>query len=98
MPPDAHARVAAPQANGGATILRRGYSYDNGTNHEGERDAGLLLLLYQRDPRRQLIPLQRHLAERDALTRFTRPVGSGVFAILPGAGAGRMVAHDLLSQ
>jgi len=30
VPPDAHARVAAPLANDGATVLRRGYSFDNG--------------------------------------------------------------------
>lgn len=85
VPPDAHARVAAPQANAGVTILRRGYSYDNGLDNQGERDAGLLLLLYQHDPRRQFVPLQRQLAEHDALTRFTRPVGSAIFAIPPGA-------------
>jgi deferrochelatase/peroxidase EfeB len=92
VPPNAHARVAAPRANAGATILRRGYSYDNGGG-----DAGLLLLLYGRDPRRQFIPLQRHLAHRDALTPFTRPVGSAVFAIPPGATPGRPVAADLLT-
>ena len=97
VPPDAHARVAAPEANAGATILRRGFSYDNGRDATGERDAGLLLLLYQRDPRRQFIPLQRRLAEHDALTRFTRPVGSAIFAIPPGTTTGRSLAHDLLA-
>ncbi len=98
VPPDAHARVAAPQANAGATILRRGYSFDNGIDDQLKRDAGLLLLLYQRDPRRQFIPLQSRLAERDALTRFTRPVGSAVFGIPPGAAAGQTLAHDLVSR
>ena len=83
IPPDAHARLASPRSNGGITLLRRGYSYDNGD------DAGLLLLLYQRDPRRQFIPLQRRLSEHDALTRLTRPVGSAIFAIPPGTSAGR---------
>jgi deferrochelatase/peroxidase EfeB len=97
IPPDAHARVAAPEANAGATILRRGYSFDNGRDATGARDAGLLLLLFCRDPRRQFVPLQRRLAERDALARFTRPVGSAVFAIPPGTTAGRSLAHDLLA-
>ena len=97
IPPDAHARLAAPQSNGGATVLRRGYSYDNGCDAHGRRDAGLLLLLYQSDPRRQFVPLQRRLAEHDALTRFTSPVGSAIFAIPPGALPGQPLAHDLLA-
>jgi deferrochelatase/peroxidase EfeB len=98
LAPDAHARLASPRANAGATLLRRGYSYDNGTDAEGRRDAGLLLLLYGRDPRRQYIPVQRRLSEADALTPFTRPVGSAVFAIPPGARAAEAVAGDLLSE
>ena len=96
VPPNAHARLAAPEANVGATLLRRGYSYDNAP-HEGERDEGLLLLLFARDPRRQFVPLQRRLAERDALAPFTRAVGSAVFAIPPGARPGQALAHELLS-
>jgi deferrochelatase/peroxidase EfeB len=95
VPPDAHARVAAPQP-GEAPLLRRGYSFDDGVDEHGDRDAGLLLLLYQRDPRRQFIPLQRRLAESDALRRHTRPVGSAIFAIPPGARPGQALAHDLL--
>jgi deferrochelatase/peroxidase EfeB len=94
VPPDAHARVAAPQP-GEAPLLRRGYSFDDGVDEHGDRDAGLLLLLYQRDPRRQFIPLQRRLAESDALRRHTRPVGSAIFAIPPGAPPGQALAHDL---
>jgi deferrochelatase/peroxidase EfeB len=95
VPPDAHARVAAPQP-GEAPLLRRGYSFDDGVDERGDRDAGLLLLLYQRDPRRQFIPLQRRLAESDALRRHTRPVGSAIFAIPPGARPGQALAHDVL--
>jgi deferrochelatase/peroxidase EfeB len=96
VPPDAHARVAAPRA-GEAPLLRRGYSFDEGVDERGERDAGLLLLLYQRDPRRQFVPLQRRLAAADALTRYTRPVGSAIFAIPPGARPGRALADELLA-
>ena len=97
VPLDAHARVAAPRANGGATILRRGYSYDNGPDAHGERDAGLLLLLFGHDPRRQFIPLQRRLAEHDALTQFTRPIGSAIFATPPGTERGQALAYNLLA-
>jgi Dyp-type peroxidase family len=91
VPADAHARVAAP-LEGESPLLRRGYSFDDGAG-----DAGLLLLLYQRDPRRQYIPLQRRLAAGDALAPFTRPVGSAIFAIPPGARPGQPIAHDLLA-
>lgn len=94
--PDAHARLANPRANGGLTVLRRGYSYDDGPDTKGRADAGLMLLLYQRDPCRQFIPLQRRLAQRDALTRFTRTVGSAIFAVPPGAEPGQHLGHQLM--
>jgi len=97
VPPDPHARVASAQANSGASILRRGYSYDNGLDPAGERDAGLLLLLFGRDPRRQFTPLRRRLDEYDALARYTRAVGSAIFAIPPGTTPGCCLAHDLLA-
>jgi deferrochelatase/peroxidase EfeB len=95
---DAHARLAAPRSNEGAAMLRRAYSYDHGTNPDGRRDAGLLLLVYQRDPRRQFVPVQRRLAEHDALSRFSRPVGSAVFAIPPGTHPGGFIADRLLDE
>ena len=98
IPVDAHARLAAPESNAGIRILRRGYSYDNGRDSNGRPDAGSLLLLYGRDPRRQYVPLQRRLAEHDALNRFTEPVGSAIFAIPPGAPRGRLLAHELFDR
>jgi deferrochelatase/peroxidase EfeB len=91
LPPDSHIRLAAPRANEGAAILRRSYNFDN-----GDGDAGLLLMTYQRDPRRQFVPLQRRLAEHDALSRFTRHTGSAVFAIPPGARPGGFIAEGLV--
>ena len=56
----------------------RGYAFD----------AGLFFMAYQRDPRRQFVPVQRRLAERDALTPYTKHVGSAAFAVPPGARPG----------
>lgn len=92
IPLDAHARVATPRSNGGVALLRRSYSYDNGRDPAtGERDAGLVFMAFQRDPRRQFVPVQERLAAGDALSRFTRHVGSAVFAIPPGAQPGGFV-------
>ncbi|MGW3492896.1 iron uptake transporter deferrochelatase/peroxidase subunit [Streptomyces sp. NPDC001020] len=84
MKPTAHVRLAHPDANGGITILRRGYSFTDGTDGLGRLDAGLFFLAYQRDPRKGFIPLQRKLAASDALNEYIQHVGSAVFAIPPG--------------
>lgn len=84
MKPDAHVRLSHPDANGGITILRRGYSFTDGTDGLGRLDAGLFFLAYQRDPRNGFIPLQRKLAASDALNQYIQHVGSAVFAVPPG--------------
>ncbi|MFB9351428.1 iron uptake transporter deferrochelatase/peroxidase subunit, partial [Streptomyces heliomycini] len=83
MKPDAHVRLAHPDANAGATILRRGYSFTDGTDGLGRLDAGLFFLAYQRDPRTGFIRIQRNLAD-DALNEYIQHVGSAVFAVPPG--------------
>ncbi|MGW9023302.1 iron uptake transporter deferrochelatase/peroxidase subunit [Streptomyces sp. NPDC055722] len=84
MKPDAHVRLAHPDANNGITILRRGYSFTDGTDGLGRLDAGLFFLAYQRDVRNGFIPLQRKLSASDALNEYIQHVGSAVFAIPPG--------------
>ena len=83
MLPDAHVRLAHPDSNGGATLLRRGYSFTDGTDGLGRLDAGLFFLAYQRDVRRGFIPVQRNLAT-DALNEYIQHVGSAIFAVPPG--------------
>ncbi|MFF4485489.1 iron uptake transporter deferrochelatase/peroxidase subunit [Streptomyces sp. NPDC001544] len=84
MKPDAHVRLAHPDSNNGITILRRGYSFTDGTDGLGRLDAGLFFLAYQRDVRKGFIPLQRKLAGHDALNEYIQHVGSAVFAVPPG--------------
>ncbi|MFG2548561.1 iron uptake transporter deferrochelatase/peroxidase subunit [Streptomyces sp. NPDC048581] len=83
MLPDAHVRLAHPDSNDGATILRRGYSFTDGTDGLGRLDAGLFFLAYQRDPRTGFIRVQRNLA-LDSLNEYIQHVGSALFAIPPG--------------
>jgi dye decolorizing peroxidase len=88
VPADAHVRLAAPAANGGAAMLRRGFSYADGVLADGSPDAGLLFLAFQADPARGFVPVQRSLARGDGLTRFLRHEASGLYAVLPGVPAG----------
>jgi deferrochelatase/peroxidase EfeB len=83
MLPDAHVRLAHPDSNHGATILRRGYSFTDGTDGLGRLDAGLFFLAYQRDVRKGFVQIQRNLAP-DALNEYIQHVGSAVFAVPPG--------------
>ncbi|MEV6947356.1 iron uptake transporter deferrochelatase/peroxidase subunit [Streptomyces sp. NPDC051172] len=84
MKPTAHVRLAHPDSNNGITILRRGYSFTDGTDGLGRLDAGLFFLAYQRDVRGGFIPLQRRLSATDALNEYIQHVGSAVFAVPPG--------------
>ncbi len=94
IPFDAHIRLASQGYNGGERILRRGYSYVDGLDGQHPR-GGSFFLCYQRDPRAQFIPIQRRLS-RDALNRFTKHVGSAIFACPPGARPGGYVGEGLL--
>ncbi|MFE2527650.1 iron uptake transporter deferrochelatase/peroxidase subunit [Streptomyces sp. NPDC059382] len=84
MKPDSHVRLAHPDTNAGATILRRGYSFTDGTDGLGRLEAGLFFLAYQRDVRTGFIPVQTSLARADALNEYVQHVGSALFAIPAG--------------
>lgn len=84
MLPTAHVRLAHPDTNGGAKLLRRGYSFTDGTDGLGRLDAGLFFLAYQRDVHKGFIPVQRSLAASDDLNEYIQHVGSALFAIPPG--------------
>ena len=85
IPVDAHVRLAAHEQNDGLRILRRGYSFTDGTDPAtGELDAGLFFICYQKDPRTQFVPLQRKLGLNDALNEYIEHNSSAVFACPPG--------------
>jgi len=107
IPENAHVRLAAPETNDGAQILRRSYSYDNGVGFVAERwppwrqgmefDAGLLFMCYQRDPRTGFSKLFDKMAKFDMMNQFVTHVGGGVFACPPGAEPGRPIAEALMA-
>ncbi|MGV9380989.1 iron uptake transporter deferrochelatase/peroxidase subunit [Nonomuraea sp. NPDC003707] len=81
---DAHVRLAHPTSNGNAHLLRRGYNFVDGSDGLGRLDAGLFFIAYQRDPRKQFVPVQMNLAKHDALNEYIKHVSSGLFACPPG--------------
>ncbi len=108
IPDTAHVRLAAPDSNNGAVLIRRAFSYNNGTTQFTERwppwrqaleyDAGLLFLGYQRDPRTAFLPINSRLSINDALNQFTTHTASAVFALPAGApGPGHWVGEGLFA-
>ena len=95
--PDAHVRVVHPSRHGGARMLRRGYTFVDGTDDLGGLDAGLFFLAYVRDPDTHFIPIQGAMARSDALTEYLEPTGSALFAVPPGAGPGEFVGRALFA-
>lgn len=81
---------------GKVKILRRGYSYSSGLDaRTGQLDAGLLFICFNRDPRKQFIPMQQKLASVDLLNEYITHVGSGLYACLPGASEGGYIGDTL---
>ncbi|MFE9688682.1 iron uptake transporter deferrochelatase/peroxidase subunit [Micromonospora sp. NPDC005806] len=80
----AHVRLAHPSQNNGAHLLRRGYNFVDGSDGLGRLDAGLFFIAYQRDPRKQFVPIQTRLSRNDAMNEYLRHVSSGLFACPPG--------------
>jgi deferrochelatase/peroxidase EfeB len=105
IPESAHVRLANATTNGGAEILRRGYSYNDGVDFTAERwppwrqgmeyDAGLLFVCYQRDPRTGFIRIFENMAKLDMLNQFVTHTGGGLFACPGGAREGEFIGQRL---
>jgi deferrochelatase/peroxidase EfeB len=89
IPEIAHVRLAHPDSNDGARLLRRGYNFVDGSDGLGRLNAGLFFIAYQRDPRRQFVPVQRQLARHDIMNEYIRHVSSGLFACPAGVRDGQ---------
>ncbi|MFE0700160.1 iron uptake transporter deferrochelatase/peroxidase subunit [Streptomyces sp. NPDC058872] len=96
IPDNAHARISAPEQNGGAAMLRRPFSFHDGIGPDGEPDAGLLFVCWQADPLKGFVPVQRKLDRGDALSAFIRHETSGLFAVPGGPAKGEYVGQRLL--
>jgi deferrochelatase/peroxidase EfeB len=97
IPAGAHIRLAARENNGGTQILRRAYNFNDGLLEAGQLNAGLFMIIFQKDPRHQFVALQRKLGAHDALNEYITHVGSGLFACPPGIGHDRYWGEQLLA-
>ncbi|MFD3805401.1 iron uptake transporter deferrochelatase/peroxidase subunit [Streptomyces sp. NPDC058611] len=93
---NAHARISAPEQNGGAAMLRRPFSFHDGIGADGAPDAGLLFVCWQADPLRGFVPVQRKLDRGDALSEFIRHESSGLYAVPAAPRPGEYVGQRLL--
>jgi deferrochelatase/peroxidase EfeB len=84
VPEVAHVRLAHPEQNKGARMLRRGYNFVDGSDGLGRLNAGLFFISYQRDAHKQFVPVQTQLARHDIMNEYIRHVSSGLFACPPG--------------
>lgn len=79
-----HVRLAHPDSNGGAQLLRRGYNYTDGIDtRTGTLAAGLFFMAYQKNAHDQFARIQNNLAQ-DALNEYISPISSSLWAVPPG--------------
>ncbi|MGW4807669.1 Dyp-type peroxidase [Kitasatospora sp. NPDC004272] len=89
IPAGAHVRLSSPRLDGGARMLRRGWSYD-----DAPADRGLLFCAFMSDPA-LFTRVQTRLAERDALAPFLAHTASAVAWVLPGVREGGVLGEGL---
>lgn len=94
IPMNAHVRLA--HGDGSVKILRRSFSYSSGMDHKtGQLDAGLLFICFNRDSRKQFIPMQQKLGQSDLLNEYIVHTGSALFACFPGVREGGYIGESL---
>ncbi|MDN4477721.1 Dyp-type peroxidase [Demequina sp. SYSU T00039] len=100
--PAAHA-ARARETDPARRIVRLSYSYDDDVEpgaldslgRPAVSNVGLLFGSWQADVAAQYVPVQDRLAEADLMNTWTTPIGSAVFAVLPGCEQGGFVGETL---
>jgi deferrochelatase/peroxidase EfeB len=92
--PLSHVGLAARENNDGVMIRRRSYNYTDGLDANGQLNAGLLFVSYQKDPQ-DFIRLQNRLGANDLLNEYIRHIGSAIFAVPPAPKEGHYIGQAL---
>ncbi len=95
--PHSHLALANPQHNDGVRMLRRGYNYVDGSTSLGRLAAGLFFVAFVTDPRTHYIPMQTKLAANDLMSEYLQHIGSGLWAVPPGAREGEFLGQALFA-
>jgi deferrochelatase/peroxidase EfeB len=82
--PTSHVALGHPAHNSGRHLLRRGYTFTDGSDALGRLDAGLFFIAFVTDPRTHYIPMQTTMARDDLLSEYLVHTGSGLWAVPPG--------------
>lgn len=96
IPPSSHI-ARARRRNEREQFLRRAYNYDDPPVPGQTSNSGLIFAAYQRDIDTQFLPAQQRLDDHDALNGWTTPIGSAVYAVLPGIKDGDYLGSSLLT-
>jgi deferrochelatase/peroxidase EfeB len=94
--PLSHVALAARENNDGMMIRRRSYNYTDGLDANGQLNAGLLFISYQKDPQ-DFIVLQNRLGAHDLLNEYIRHIGSAIFAVPPAPAEGHYIGQSLFN-
>lgn len=94
VPRRSHIRLGNPRTPGTGRILRRGFSYLNGTDQSGALDQGLLFLAFQRSLTNGFLAAQQRL-DGEPMEDYIKPVGGGLFFIPPGPGPDGWIGDGL---
>jgi len=94
--PLSHVGLAARENNDGIMIRRRPYNYTDGLDANGQLNAGLLFISYQKDPQ-YFVRLQNRLGAHDLLNEYIRHIGSAIFAVPPAPAEGHYIGQSLFS-
>jgi deferrochelatase/peroxidase EfeB len=92
--PLSHVGLAARENNDGTMIRRRSYNYTDGLDANGQLNAGLLFVSYQKDPQ-AFVRLQNRLGAHDLLNEYIRHIGSAIFAVPPAPAEGHYIGQSL---
>jgi deferrochelatase/peroxidase EfeB len=97
LPPASHVALTSPKVNNNQRLYRRGYSFLDGVVSGAAAPAvGLMFICYNKDPRKQFIPIQRRIAGHDALSTYLTAIGSSIFACPPGTKSSGFIGQGLL--
>lgn len=94
---DSHVALAHPDHNDGVQLLRRGYNYVDGNDQLGRLSAGLFFIAFVTDPRTHYIPMQSRMSRNDLMMEYLQHIGSGLWAVPPGARQGEYIGQGLFS-